>query len=296
MKLGYLIRINLKSPEIVFLQEVQDDSGVTNNGVVSSDNNLNIFINLLNDIKYNIYSTRNYGYIYVAPENNQDGGVPGGNIRNAICYNKNNLEIIEYKRIGLLTETDAFSIPSGSRKPLYVKIKYNLTGEIYHLINVHNKSKSGDSSAWGSLQPFVQGSLPQRIQQTTYIKNWILNNLNKTTDNIIITGDFNDYEWSDSVKVLDDNTTNRFMKNLINDIPENSRYSFYYNGTYHAIDQFIVSDPIYDKIKTINNTTDITAKKDYITYSDVLSTQLWILSIGEPILVDHNPIICRIPL
>ena len=289
------IRINLKSPEIIFVQEIQDDSGVTDDGVVSSDNNLAFLVSLLNNSKYDIYSTRNYGYVYVSPENNQDGGVPGGNIRNAICYNTNNLEVLEYKRIGLSTETDAFSKPSGSRKPLYVKIKYNPSGEIYHLINVHNKSKSGDSSPWGSLQPPVQFSLPQRIEQTTYIKNWILNNLNKTTDNIIISGDFNDYEWSDSLKILDDNTSNRFMKNLVNDIPENARYSFYFNGTYHAIDQMIVSDKIYDAIKTKNNTTDITMKKDYITYSDVLSTQFWILSLGESLLVDHNPVICRIP-
>jgi predicted extracellular nuclease len=286
------IRINMKSPEIIFMQEIQDDSGVINDGTVTSDTNLNYFCSLINDSKYSIYSTRNYSFVYVSPENNQDGGVPGGNIRNVIVYNTLNLEVLDHFKIGLPTETDAFS---NSRKPLYVKIKYNLTGEIYHLINVHNKSKSGDSSPWGSLQPEVQFTLPQRIKQTTYIKNWISNNLNKTTDNIIISGDFNDYEWSESVKVLDDNTANRFMKNLTNDIPESERYSFYYNGTYHAIEQMIISDKIYTAIKRKNDTTTPN-KKDYITYSDVLSTQLWLLSLGESILVDHNPIILRIPL
>jgi predicted extracellular nuclease len=240
-----------------------------------------------------VYSTRNYNYVYVSPVNNQDGGVPGGNIRVVILYNTLNCEVLEHYRIGLPEETDAFA---NSRKPLYVKLKYNPTGQIYHLINVHNKSKSGDSSPWGSLQPYVQFTLEQRIKQTTYIKNWITNNLNKSIDNIVISGDFNDYEWSDSVKVLDDNTSNRFMKNLVNDIPEEIRYSFYFNGSYHAIDQMIVSEPIYNAIKTKNSTSDVTVKKDYITYSDVLSTQFWILSLGESLLVDHNPLICRIPL
>jgi uncharacterized protein len=287
------IRINVRSPEIIFMQEIQDDSGQTNNGIVSSDNNLNFFVGLLNDTKYNSYSTRNYGYVYVAPDNNQDGGVPGGNIRNVIVYNTLNLEVLEYKRIGLASETDAFA---SSRKPLYVKIRYNPSNEIYHLINVHHNSKSGDSSPWGSLQPAVQFSLAKRISQNTYIKNWILANLDKSNDNIIIAGDFNDYEWSDSIKVLDDNTENRFMKNLTNDIPENERYSYYFNGAYQTIDHIVVSEKIYNTIKTKNDTTNILANKDYISFSDVLSTQFWILSLGESLLVDHNPGICRIPI
>jgi len=119
--------------------------------------------------------------------------------------------------------------------------------------------------------------------------------LTKETDNIIISGDFNDFEWSDSMKVLDDNTDNRFMKNLINDIPENARYSYYFNGAYQVLDHMVVSHNIYNKIKTKNDTTNVNINKEYITFSDVLSTQFWILSLGESLLVDHNPAICRIP-
>jgi hypothetical protein len=56
----------------------------------------------------------------------------------------------------------------------------------------------------------------------------------------------------------------------------------------------IVSKPIYDKIKNVFDTTT-TGKKDYIRYSDVLSTQLWLQSLGEPLLTDHNPVLIRIP-
>lgn len=287
------IRINLKSPQIIFLQEIQDNNGEINDGTVSSDDTLGFLTNLLNASEYNTYSARNYNFIYVSPENNQDGGAPGANIRVAIIYDTLSFEPETYYRIGLKEQTSAFD---NSRKPLYVKIKYKETNEIYHLINVHNKSKSGDTSPWGSVQPPVQNTLPQRIQQTTYIKSWISTNLNKEIDNIIIAGDFNDYEWSESVKVLDDNTENRFMKNLINDISENERYSFYYSGTYHAIDHAIVSSNIYNRIKNVFNTDVNIPNKEYIRYSDVLSTQFWIESIGEPLLVDHNPFVLRIPI
>ena len=285
------IRINVKAPHILLLQEIQDDNGTINNGVVTSDTNLSFFVGLLNDPKYNAYFTRNYSYVYIAPENNQDGGAPGANIRVAIVYDTLTFEVQSSKRIGLKEDTDAFA---NSRKPLYVVFKHKITGTLYHIINVHNKSKSGDNSPWGSVQPPVQTTLPQRIKQTTYIKNWITANLNVQTDNIVISGDFNDYEFSDSIKVFDDNTENRFMKNLINDIPDKERYSFYYNGTYHAIDMMIVSKPIYDKIKSVFDTTKI-GTKDYIRYSDVLSTQLWLQALGEPLLTDHNPALMRVP-
>ena len=86
------------------------------------------------------------------------------------------------------------------------------------------------------------------------------------------------------------------MKNLVNDIYQNERYSFYYSGTYHAIDHAIVSSSIYNKIKNVFNTDVNIPNKDYARFSDVLSTQYWIESLGEPLLVDHNPLIIRIPL
>ena len=287
------IRVNLKGPQIIFFQEIQDDSGPIDDGNVSSDNNLNYLKKLLNDTKYDEDSIVKYDYVYIPPENNQDGGAPGANIRLVFLYDTINFEVQSFKRIGLMEETDAFY---HARKPLYVIIKHKITGTLYHVINVHNRSRGTDNSPWGSVQPPVEVSEPRRVNQTTYIKNWIIANLNRETDNIIIGGDFNAYEFSDSLKVLDDNTENRFMKNLVNDVFDNERYSFYYSGTYHTIDHFIVSKPIYDKIKSVFDTNITIPKKPYIRFSDVLSAQLWIETLGEPILVDHNPIILRIPL
>ena len=287
------IRINLKSPHILFLQEIQDNNGEVDDGTLNSDDSLSLLVNLLNSSAHLQEVYRIYNFIYVSPENNQDGGVPGANIRVAFIYDTLTFEPETYYRIGLKEQTNAFD---NSRKPLYLRIKYKDTNDIYHLINVHNKSKSGDTSPWGSVQPPVQTTLTQRIQQTTYIKSWISANLNKDTDKIIIAGDFNDYEWTDSIKVLDDNTNNRFMKNLVNDIRENERYSFYYRGTYHTIDHAIVSSSIYNKIKNEFDTDVNIPNKAYARFSDFLSTQFWIESLGEPLLVDHNPLIIRIPL
>lgn len=293
-------RENLLSPEIIFMQEIQDDSGLANNGVVSSDLNLDYLLTLINDPIYNVppYTTRNYAYVYVSPDNNQDGGAFAGNIRVVILYDTLSMSIQQYYRIGLPSSTPAPPSTAflNSRKPLYVNIKHNATNQIYHLIGVHTNSKGADTSLWGSVQPPDQVTEPQRIQQITYVKDWITSNLNKDVDNIVVAGDCNDYEWSQSVEVLDNNTPSRFMKNLVNDVKPSERYSFYFNGAYAAIDQMFISPPLYNKITSNFDTNVNVPNKPYIKFSDVLTCQFWIQNIGEPVLTDHNTLCTRIPL
>lgn len=292
IRVSNYIRINLKSPHIICVQEIQDDNGNIDDGTVNSDNVLNKLIDLLNSSIYDTYSLRKYNFIYVPPENNQDGGEKGANIRVAIIYDTITFNPQVFYRIGLNEQTDAFI---NTRKPLYAQFLHKETNDVYHIINVHNKSKLEDTQLWGKVQPPIQYSLPQRLKQVTYLKSWILNNLNKETDNIILAGDFNDYEWSESMKVFDDNTEQRFMKNIVNDIREDERYSYQYLGTYQTLDHIIVSSNLYNKIQNAFDTRIDIPKKPYATFPDVLSTQYWIESLGEPLLVDHNPFCVRIP-
>lgn len=71
----------LASPDIMFLQEIQDNSGTGDDGVVDATETLT---NLVASI-----STQGgvaYNYTEIVPVNDQDGGVPGGNIRPAYLY------------------------------------------------------------------------------------------------------------------------------------------------------------------------------------------------------------------
>lgn len=294
-------RVNLLSPEIIFMQEIQDDSGIIDDGTVSSNSNLDDLCSLLNNPYYNTfpYPTRMYKYIYVPPKDNEDGGVIGANIRVVILYDSLSISLEKYYSIGLPTSTPppvTNNVFLKTRKPLYAKFKHIVTKEIYHLIAVHMSSKNGDIGLWGSVQPPNKISEEKRIQQITYIKDWITYNLDKNVDNIVVAGDFNDNEWSNSVKILDDNTQNKFMKNLVNDVKESERYSYYFNGLQETLDHIIVSEPLYQKIKNIFETDVMIPNKQYIKFSDILTSQLWIQKIGEPVLTDHNTLCARIPL
>ena len=70
------IATSLKSPDIVFLQEIQDNSGPTDNGVVDATTTLT---NLANAIK--AVNGIEYSFLEISPQNDEDGGEPGGNIR-----------------------------------------------------------------------------------------------------------------------------------------------------------------------------------------------------------------------
>lgn len=68
----------LKTPDIMFIQEIQDNSGATNDGTVSGNATLTALVNAIaavSDVKYS--------FVEIAPVDGADGGQPGGNIRTA---------------------------------------------------------------------------------------------------------------------------------------------------------------------------------------------------------------------
>lgn len=71
----------LKTPDFLFVQEIQDDSGPTNDGKVSANLTLTA---LADSIKF--FSNVSYAFASVDPVDGQDGGQPGGNIRTAFLY------------------------------------------------------------------------------------------------------------------------------------------------------------------------------------------------------------------
>jgi len=68
----------LNTPDIMFVQEIQDDSGPTDDGVVSANLTLTTLVNAIQKESGILYS-----FTTIDPVDKQDGGEPGGNIRQA---------------------------------------------------------------------------------------------------------------------------------------------------------------------------------------------------------------------
>lgn len=68
----------LRTPDIMFIQEIQDNSGPTDDGTVSANVTLATLIAAIGKV-----TNVTYSWASVDPVNDQDGGQPGGNIRTA---------------------------------------------------------------------------------------------------------------------------------------------------------------------------------------------------------------------
>jgi predicted extracellular nuclease len=72
----------LKTPDILFLQEIQDNSGSGNDGTVSANVTLTTLINAIKTASNGV----TYDFVEIDPIDGQDGGAPGGNIRQVYLY------------------------------------------------------------------------------------------------------------------------------------------------------------------------------------------------------------------
>ena len=107
--LGGHIATNLRSPDIVALQEVQDDSGEVDDGVVSADRTLGALIAAVEAA-----GGPTYVGVDVDPQDNTQGGVPGGNIRTAYLYNPARVSLVEVQALDSSHLAAVGAVRSGS--------------------------------------------------------------------------------------------------------------------------------------------------------------------------------------
>ncbi|QID17534.1 PEPxxWA-CTERM sorting domain-containing protein [Nitrogeniibacter mangrovi] len=237
---------NLASPQLIALQEVQDNTGASNDGVVASEQTLD---RLTTAIK--AAGGRDYGYVVIDPVNNADGGQPGGNIRNAYLYDKSTVSFAG--AVGSATEAIAV-LPDGSlsldagridptntafddsRKPLVAQ--FDIGGENFVLINTHFNSKGGDEPLFGPNQAPERGSEVERLAQAEAVAAFVTELLAADPETpIIALGDFNDFQFADALQPLVD----AGLTSLVNTLPANERYSYNYEGNAQVLDQMFVS-------------------------------------------------------
>jgi uncharacterized protein len=80
-RLGHQIVTNLRSPDILAVQEIQDNDGAKDDGVVAADVTMADLVSAIQAAGGPTYS-----WTEIDPVNDQDGGAPGGNIRQVILY------------------------------------------------------------------------------------------------------------------------------------------------------------------------------------------------------------------
>lgn len=246
---------NLGAPDILALQEIQDNSGGLDNGVVDADLTLQTLVDAIVAAGGPTYS-----FAYIAPVNNADGGAPGANIQNAFLYNASRVQLDSLSKI----TDDAFEAGGdgtpaeaayeGTRKPLVGEFTFIPTGDTVTVIGNHLKSKSEDDGLYGENQPPVEHTLPQRVDQAGVINDYVADMLALDPDaNLIVLGDMNDFQFSDTLEAMaNGNGGAAELINLIDSLPSEEQYSFIFNGNSQVLDNLLVSDNILDNMPEVN--------------------------------------------
>ncbi len=253
-RLAQIIVANMKSPDLLGLEEVQDNTGAANDGTVDANLTLDRLAAAIVTAGGPAYS-----YRQVNPVNGSDGGEPGGNIRVAFFYRTDRgLAFVDAPGGGSTTANSV--LPSGdlafspgridptntafnaSRKPLAGQFTY--AGKKLFVIVNHFNSKGGDDPLFGHRQPPVRVTETQRHQQATIVRDFSQAILAANpAGNVVVLGDLNDFHFSQTASILEATP----LHTLLETLPANEQYTYVFEGNSQSLDHILVSDAIFGK-------------------------------------------------
>jgi predicted extracellular nuclease len=251
-RLAGIVVTNLKAPDLIAVEEVQDNSGATDDGTVAATTTLAKLIAAITAAGGPTYQFRE-----IDPVNDADGGQPGGNIRQVFLYRTDRGLAFVDRAGGTSTASDSVITVAGkpvlnfspgridpantawnaSRKPLAGQFTFN--GHTVFAIANHFDAKLGDDPLMGRFQPINQPSAVQRVAQATEVHAFVNQILAvDAAADIVVLGDLNDYEYSSAVTTL---TGGGALTDLPATLPVAERYTYVFEGNSEVLDHILLS-------------------------------------------------------
>ncbi|MGK2858217.1 MAG: endonuclease/exonuclease/phosphatase family protein [Thermoanaerobaculia bacterium] len=251
---------NLGSPDVIGLEEIQDDSGPADDGVVTAAKTLSKLVDAIVAAGGPHYDSRG-----IDPGNNEDGGQPGGNIRVAILFNPSRVTFVDRGTAGRMDATalegggsairltlspgrvdpanpcfkggESGALAEPTRKSLAAEMRFGET--TFFVILNHLKSKRGDDSPFGATQPPVLETEAQRVCQAEIIGHFAASILEAQPEaGVVVLGDMNEHEFRPPMRRLGEVSG---MTNLVQRVPLPERYTFSFEGNLQVLDHLFVS-------------------------------------------------------
>ncbi|MRS03724.1 hypothetical protein EG832_10975, partial [bacterium] len=253
-EIGRQIVKSLQSPDVLVLNEVMDNSGSADDGVVKADETVKKLINAIQHA-----GGPEYAFSDTPPINNQDGGFEGGNIRSVLLYREDRgieleqsvsienpyfyskgIFIFGHNPILIGEDSSTFL---GTRKPRIWLLKQD--GKQFIVAGVHFTSQGANDPDWGSQQPPLKPEEGKRLEEarilTKQLKEFLT--LNPLMP-IFIAGDMNDLPWSDTISTM---TEKGFVNTADYNTPEEN-YSYIFEGNAQDLDYILVNQNLADSI------------------------------------------------
>ncbi len=277
---------NLLSPDIVALQEIQDNNGETDDGTMDATQTLQALVDAIHDA-----GGPQYALFDVAPADGTSGGVPGGNIRNAFLYNPDRIELVTFESLTPAVLADAgVSNPNafnGTRNPLLAEFMFR--GKKITIINNHWTSRSGSTPIFGGPQPFIQAGEGEREAHAQALNEFV-NSLLKVKPKlrVIVLGDLNTFEFTNDLKDIlpaasndpsdgDDERGKEILKNLIDTLKDDNVYTFIFEGNSQVLDHSFVTRNLFRR-------ADL----------DIVHVNADFPNVDDTVGSDHEPIVLRL--
>ena len=280
--LGTHIAKNLNSPDIIALQEIQDNSGGQDDGTVDATETLEA----LRDAVI-AEGGPAYEFADVAPADGASGGVPGGNIRNAFFYNPDRVALMLLASLteGRLTELEVSNPTAfeGTRDPLVGVFRFK--GNDVVVVNNHLTSRFGSTPVFGGPQPFVQAGEDEREAQVAVLSELADRALDaEPKANIVVLGDLNTFQFTNDLTEILPGDDDRLI-NLIppfgrkSRIDRNNIYTFNFEGNSQVLDHVFVSKGLKRKAKL-----------------DIVHVNVDFPRVDDTVGSDHEPLVARLRL
>jgi uncharacterized protein len=244
---------NLQSPDVLALEEIQDNSGAVDDGVVAADQTILKLTTAIRAAGGPAYQSRS-----IDPVDDQDGGQPGGNIRVVFLYRTDRGLSFVDRPGGTSTSAttvvrDAAGKPhlsaspgridpaspawEDSRKPLAGEFRWR--GQTVFVIANHFVSKGGDDPLFGRFQPIQEPSAVQRGQQAAEVRDFVdqLVAADRRAK-VAVVGDLNDFDFSGTVNTI---TSTGSLVDLPRTLPQAERYTYVFQGNSEVLDHILLS-------------------------------------------------------
>jgi len=246
---------HLRSPEIIALQEIQDDSGPDDDGVVTAAETLARLVEAVAAA-----GGPRYAWRQVDPVDNADGGRPGANIRVVTLADPARVRFLDRGAAG---STDSICVTAdgalsaspgriaarhpafvaepatgdeGGRKPLAVELEVD--GRRLVVVNLHLRSKWGDDPEYGRFQPPRRPSEVQRREQAQVVNDFVWRLLAADPElPVVVLGDLNEHPERPPVTAL----LGAELVNLLDLLPPQERYTYVYFGASQVLDHILVA-------------------------------------------------------
>jgi len=256
-----IIVTHLRSPDLLAIEEIQDNSGAVDDGVTDASTTWHMLIRAISAAGGPAYQ-----YRQIDPLDDADGGVPGGNIRIGFLFRTDRgLQFVDRPGGDAITpiqvmrtpqgprlsinpgrvdpRNGACSIPEGVRKPLAGE--FRVRGKVLFVVANHWKSRNGDQPLFGRFQPPILLTEPQRAAEAQVVRNFVDRILAlDARANIIVLGDLNDFQFAPALSVLK-GSGDFTLHALVETLPLNERYSYIFDGNSQALDHILVSRSLF---------------------------------------------------